>query len=134
MHRPAPAGRGTPPGNRMTDDTATRTLERPAPLLSTFHITLAALWLGLSLIAMAASTARAQQPPEVRRGPPPEAFSACEGQAEGAAVTVRLPDGKTLPGTCKATASGALAAQPAGGPPPGGPGGPGGPGPRPSAQ
>lgn len=60
------------------------------------------------------------QPP----APPPEAFTACQGQAEGAAVTITLPDGKTLEGTCRTitTASGtALAARPNGrpdGPPP----------------
>lgn len=131
MHRTAPAGRGTPATRRTIDDAATALLERPAPLLSTFHITLAALWLGLSLIAMAASTAMAQQPLEGRRGPPHEAFAACEGQAEGAAVTLALPDGKTVPATCLPIPSGALAARPEGGPPPGGHGGPG---PHPAAQ
>ncbi|WCM86793.1 hypothetical protein [Acidovorax sp. NCPPB 3576] len=81
--------------------------------------TLAGLCLGLSLTALAASNALAQggpngQPP----GPPPEAYTACKGQTEGASVTLTMPDGKTLPGTCR-TMNGTLVAMPAGGPPPG---------------
>lgn len=53
--------------------------------------------------------------------PPPEAYTACQGRTEGAAVTLTMPDGKTLPGTCR-TMNGSLVAQPAGGPP--GAGGP----------
>ncbi|WP_311221472.1 MULTISPECIES: hypothetical protein [unclassified Acidovorax] len=100
------------------------TASKAAPPLTTFHITLAALWLGFSLIALATSRAMAQpqHPSEGRRGPPPEAFTACEGKAEGATVDVRLPDGKSRPATCVPTASGRLAARPAGGPPPGEPG------------
>lgn len=101
------------------------TARKATPPLSTFHITLAALWLILSLVALAASSAMAQpqqRPAEGRRSPPPEAFTACEGKAEGATALVRLPGGKTRPGTCVRTDSGSLAAQPAGGPPPGEPG------------
>ncbi|GEM_PF-6846486 len=134
MHRTAPTGPGLPTHRRPTRDAATEMLERPAPLLSTFHITLAALWLGLSLIAMAASTAMAQPPAEGRRGPPQEAFAACEGQAEGAAVTLTLPGGKTLSAQCLPTESGALAARPAGASPQQARDGHRGPGPRPAAQ
>jgi hypothetical protein len=56
-----------------------------------------------------------------RPPPPPEAYTACQGRTEGAAVTLTMPDGKTLPGTCR-TMNGSLVAQPAGGPP--GAGGP----------
>ncbi|GKT26467.1 hypothetical protein [Acidovorax sp. SUPP3334] len=79
-------------------------------------LTLANVIAGLSL---AASNAFAQaqgapggQPP----GPPPEAYTACKGLAEGASVTLTMPDGKTLHGTCR-TMNGTLVAMPAGGPP-----------------
>jgi len=57
------------------------------------------------------------QPRDGHGGPPlpPEAFATCQGKAEGTAVTITLPDGQTLAGTCRAvpTASGtALAALP----------------------
>lgn len=74
------------------------------------------------LAALAATPALAQ--PQGHQGPPappPEAYAACQGKTEGASVTVTLPDGKTLPGTCR-TMNGALVALPAGGP--GGAGGP----------
>ncbi|MFT4241736.1 MAG: hypothetical protein QM569_05565 [Acidovorax sp.] len=51
--------------------------------------------------------------------PPPEAFTACQGKAEGTAVTMTMPDGKTLTGTCRSTATGSgttLAARPDGQP------------------
>lgn len=67
--------------------------------------------------ALAVACAVPAQPNE--RGappsPPPEAFAACQGKAEGAAVTITLPDGKTMDGACRTitTASGtALAARP----------------------
>lgn len=81
-------------------------------------ITLAGLCLGLSLAAFTcgalAQGAPGGQPP----GPPPEAYTACKGQTEGASVTLTMPDGKTLSGTCR-TMNGTLVAMPAGGPPPG---------------
>ncbi|WP_255591374.1 MULTISPECIES: hypothetical protein [unclassified Acidovorax] len=61
-----------------------------------------------------------QDPP----APPPEAYAACKGKTEGASVTLTMPDGKSLAGTCR-TMGGTLVARPAGGP--GGPGGAGGP-------
>jgi hypothetical protein len=90
--------------------------------MNTFRLTFTSLWLGLSLLALACSSATAQErrdPPK----PPPEAYTACQGKAEGDAVTLTMPDGKQLGGTCR-TIDGQLAAAPAGGP--GGPGGPGG--------
>lgn len=81
----------------------------------------------LALLALGATTVAAWAQPE-RGGtppaPPPEAYAACKGKAEGASVTLTMPDGKTLPGTCR-TMNGTLVAMPAGGP--GGPGGAGGP-------
>jgi len=84
---------------------------------TTTATTFAGAFIALSLAALAASSARAQgapsgQPP----GPPPEAYTACKGLAEGASVTLTMPDGKTLPGTCR-TMNGTLVAMPAGGPP-----------------
>lgn len=56
--------------------------------------------------------------------PPPEAYAACKGKTEGTSVTLAMPDGKLLAGTCR-TMNGTLVAMPAGGP--GGPAGAGGP-------
>ncbi len=50
----------------------------------------------------------------MRRTPPEEAFTACEGRTEGALVTVETPRG-TLEATCRAV-DGRLAALPARGP------------------
>lgn len=78
-----------------------------------------------ALAAMAAFPAAAQS--QDRQGPPappPEAYAACKGKTEGASVTLTLPDGKSLAGTCR-TMGGTLVAVPAGGP--GEPGGAGGP-------
>lgn len=78
----------------------------------------------LALLALGATTFAAWAQPE-RGGtppaPPPEAYAACKGKAEGASVTLTMPDGKTLTGTCR-TMNGTLVAMPAGGP--GGAGGP----------
>lgn len=81
---------------------------------------LAFLALGAVPLAARAQPERGSTPP----APPPEAYAACKGKAEGTTVTLTMPDGKTLPGTCR-TMNGTLVARPAGGP--GGPGGAGGP-------
>ncbi|MFT3777718.1 MAG: hypothetical protein QM772_05455 [Ottowia sp.] len=68
-----------------------------------------------ALLCGALAPALAQQERRAPPPPPPEAFAACQGKAEGAAVTITLPDGKTLDGTCRTvtTSSGtALAARP----------------------
>jgi len=80
------------------------------------HIAFTACLLALAGLAQAQPQGR-QGPP----APPPEAYAACQGKAEGASVTLTLPDGKTLEGTCR-TMNGALVAMPAGHP--GGAGGP----------
>ena len=75
-------------------------------------------------ILLAAACAATLAQPQGRQGPPPpppEAYAACQGKAEGASVTLTMPDGKTLAGTCR-TMTGTLVAMPAGGP--GGAGGP----------
>jgi hypothetical protein len=75
----------------------------------------------LALAALAAACSHAQghgghgNPPP----PPPEAYTACQGKAEGDSVTLTMPDGKTLPGTCRSL-DGQLVAMPAGGPGAGG--------------
>ena len=72
----------------------------------------------LVTVLAATSAAPALAQPEGRRGPPtppPEAYAACQGKAEGASVTLTMPDGKTLAGTCR-TMDGTLVAMPAGGP------------------
>lgn len=76
---------------------------------------LAALLCGALAPALAQDGQRHAPPPP----PPPEAFTACQGKTEGDAVTIALPDGKTLDGTCRTipTSSGsALAAMPNGHP------------------
>jgi len=81
--------------------------------------TLTAATLGLAFLAGTCTMAQGLPPP-ARREPPPEAFQACEGKTEGTTVTLTMPDGKTLQGTCRLW-KGALVAMPAGGPPSGGP-------------
>ena len=88
-------------------------------MTSIYSKLLAALLCG----GLAAAGAAQAQPRDGRAAPPlpHEAFTACQGKAEGATVTITLPDGKTLPGTCRAVpaASGsALAAMPDQPPPP----------------
>ena len=79
---------------------------------------------GLTLAFLAATPSHAQPARGTPPAPPPEAYAACKGKTEGAGVTLTMPDGKSLAGTCR-TMGGTLVAMPAGGP--GGPGGAGGP-------
>ena len=46
-------------------------------------------------------------------GPPAEAYTACEGQTEGAIVSIKSPQGETLSATCTMI-NGKLAAVPEG--------------------
>ena len=87
----------------------------------------------LALISLAAAPPSHAQPargtppaPPAPPAPPPEAYAACKGKTEGASVTLTMPEGKTLAGTCR-TMDGTLVAMPAGGP-----GGPGAGGPPPA--
>ncbi|GEM_PF-4393978 len=34
-------------------------------------------------------------------GPPPEAFAVCDGKTAGDAVSITLPDGRTISGSCQ---------------------------------
>jgi hypothetical protein len=43
---------------------------------------------------------RPDRPPKDRRNPPPEAYAACEGKAEGAPAQLVGPQGETVTGTC----------------------------------
>lgn len=54
----------------------------------------------LSLGAFFVGAASAQPPEGARRGPPPEAFAACESQDEGSLCEFESPHG-TLEGTCQ---------------------------------
>jgi len=65
---------------------------------------------------LAWSAADSQKPPGDRRKPPKEAFEACKGKSEGAAVEVTTTHG-TLKATCKKMDS-QLVAVPEGAPPP----------------
>ena len=84
------------------------------------RMTLATVLAATSATPVLAQSQGRQEPP----APPPEAYAACKGKTEGASVTLTMPDGKSLAGTCR-TMGGTLVAMPAGGP--GGPGGAGGP-------
>lgn len=79
---------------------------------------------GLTLAFLAATPSHAQPARGTPPAPPPEAYAACKGKTEGASVTLTMPDGKSLTGTCR-TMNGTLVAMPASGP--GGPGGADGP-------
>ena len=48
-----------------------------------------------------------------QNGPPAEAYTACEGQEEGAIISIKSPEGKTLNATCTMI-NGKLAAVPEG--------------------
>lgn len=48
-----------------------------------------------------------------QQGPPPEAYTACEGQEEGAIVSIKTPKGETINATCTMI-NGKLAAVPEG--------------------
>ncbi|BFO54802.1 hypothetical protein [Acidovorax sacchari] len=92
---------------------------------ATFRLARPLPWAATALAAfLSAGPAAAQQPPHDGReppSPPPEAYTACKDQTEGASVTLAMPDGRKLQGTCR-TMNGTLVAMPAGGPP--GAGGP----------
>ncbi|KQM71322.1 hypothetical protein [Xylophilus sp. Leaf220] len=90
--------------------------------MTIFHRTAAAALLAW---AVATGTAWAQDgnrpppPGEGHREPPAEAFTACAGKAEGDTVTLTMPDGRTMTGTCAKLPDGRLAARPPRmGPPP----------------
>ena len=51
-------------------------------------------------------------PPGGHHQPPPEAFTACADKTEGIAVTLTMPDGKTMAATCAKSPDGRLAARP----------------------
>lgn len=86
------------------------------------HMTLATVLAATSAAPALAQPQGGQTPP----APPPETYAACKGKTEGASVTLTMPDGKSLAGTCR-TMGGTLVAVPAGGP-----GGPGAGGPPPA--
>lgn len=77
----------------------------------------ALLYAGMATAQPAPGEREGHQPPSLPR----EAYTVCQGLAEGAPVTLTMPDRQTLPGTCR-TMNGSLVALPAGGPP--GAGGP----------
>lgn len=52
-------------------------------------------------IAVVAADASSGPRPGRPMGPPPEALAACAGKAVGDAVSVSLPDGHSIAGTCQ---------------------------------
>ena len=53
----------------------------------------------LSAVALLLTTHMAQA--NDRRGPPPEAFEACEGKSEGDSAEFEGRDGEAIPGVCE---------------------------------
>lgn len=76
-------------------------------MCTAFHL-LAPLACAAGLLATAPASAQDGRPP----GPPPEAIAACSGKTEGAAVTITMPDGKSLAASCRTMPDGQLAARP----------------------
>ncbi len=62
-------------------------------------------------IAHGQTTGNTSAQNEGRNGPPPEAFTACEGKSEGARTQFTSPRGEVITGTCK-TADGRLVLRP----------------------
>ena len=71
---------------------------------------------GLALSVVAAGCLAQPQPGGNQgarpMGPPPEAYTACQGKTEGAAVTMTTPDGRQIAATCAKGPDGRLAARP----------------------
>ena len=55
---------------------------------------------------------RRETAPSQRRGPPPEAYTACEGMSAGATAEMVTRRGETLTGTCEADRDGKLVLRP----------------------
>jgi len=61
---------------------------------------IAALFSVLFLLSSVQNTALAQDGGRRRQGPPPEAYTACEGKSEGDTASFESPHGDTVTGTC----------------------------------
>lgn len=76
------------------------------------------VWIAAVMVVAFAASAAAQTtpdhkgPPPGGHQPPPEAFTACTDKSEGDAVTMTMPDGKTMAATCAKASDGRLAARP----------------------
>lgn len=80
-------------------------------MLSRTHLVISLL-LTLPLTGLALATTMREMP----KTPPAEAFTACADKKAGDAVTVALPDGRTVQAVCQ-TLNGQLAARPVMAPP-----------------
>ena len=69
----------------------------------------------LTSLALTLMAAQALSADDSRRGPPPEAFEACEGQSEGDTVSITSPEGDSVDATCTLMRD-KLVAVPEGGP------------------
>lgn len=70
------------------------------------------LLLAIPITGLALATSLREPP----KGPPPQAYTACEGKKAGDAVIVETPDGRTIQAVCQAF-NGQLAAHPVIAPP-----------------
>lgn len=73
------------------------------------------LWTAAAIAFLNLSTAAcADEPPPPPPGgePPAHMLSACDGKAEGDAVTLTMPNGDNMPATCHAGPKGKLMARP----------------------
>ena len=75
-------------------------------------ILVSCLLLAIPITGLALATSMREQP----KGPPSQAFTACEGKKAGDAVTVETFDGRTIQAVCQ-TFNGQLAANPVIAPP-----------------
>jgi hypothetical protein len=73
------------------------------------------IFITLTSAVLTLMSAQAISADDSRRGPPPEAFEVCEGQAEGDTVSINTPKGDTVEATCQMMQD-KLVAVPEGGP------------------
>lgn len=72
----------------------------------------------LAIVGAGAAQGQSGPPGGDRRGPPPEAFEACEGLAEQDACPMVTPEGEAISGTCVTTPKEELVCMPADAPMP----------------
>ena len=86
---------------------------------------IAALLVAILITGVSISTVSAQESGRRRQGPPPEAYTACEGKTEGDTAQLETPRGDTISGTCEQEGDRLVLRPERGESGPGGPGGAG---------